>query len=155
MVFFPSVRSSFGRPRRHGSVLLEVVLALALFVGAATAITAGINASIESARRLRLQNHAADLAISVMSEMHMQARPAAPVGPEPFPAPFQEWTFKVEIAENPADNSEANSLRPVEVIVRHSQENIVRRVTELFRPSDLATGTNETSDSVFQSSAFR
>ena len=79
--------------RRHscrgGSVLLEVVLALALFVGAATVISTGLNASVQAVYRLRQSTHAANLAISVLSELQMHIRPVAAAGPEPFAAP--DW----------------------------------------------------------------
>jgi type II secretory pathway pseudopilin PulG len=104
----------------RGSVLLEVVLALGLFVGAATIITAGINASIQSTQRLRLQTHAVNLAISVMSEMQMHARPIAASGPETFPPPFQDWTCKIEINQPDNASPDIDALRPVEVIIRNA-----------------------------------
>src|ERR1051325_9708343 len=129
----------FGRPHsQSASVLLEVVLALALFVGAATIISSGINASVQSVSRLRLQNHAANLAITLLSEMQMHARPVAWIGPEPFAAPIQEWTYKIEVGQNEGAMAEPDSLRPVEVIIRHSRENVVLRLTQLFRSSDIS-----------------
>jgi hypothetical protein len=126
-----------------GSVLLEVVLALALFVGAATVISAGINASIRAVERVRLQNHAVNLAVTVLSEMQMHIRPVAPFGPEPFPPPFQEWTCKVEIAQTDAAPEAAGSLQPVEVIIKHTRENVVQRFTQLFSTIDISsTETN-------------
>ncbi|HTG44625.1 MAG TPA: hypothetical protein VK633_08850 [Verrucomicrobiae bacterium] len=136
------------RQGQSASVLLEVVLALALFVGAATVISSGINASVQSAERIRLENHAADLAISILSEMQMGARPIAAIGPEPFEAPFQDWTFKIEIAQTEAAVEQAGSLRPVEVIIRHSHENVVQRLTQLFRGSEAGGNTNELSEAL-------
>jgi hypothetical protein len=115
-----------------------VVLALALFVGAATIISAGINASIEAVHRLRLETHAANLACSLVSEMQMHARSISPQGPEPFEAPFTNWTFRIEISQNEAAQSDA--LRPVEVIVSHTQESIVYRLTQLFRATEISEG---------------
>ncbi len=131
-------------PRREkGSVLLEVVLALALFVGAATVITAGINASIRSVERMRLQIQAVNLAVTVLSEMQMHIRPVAAIGPEPFPSPFQDWTCKVEIAQGDATPEAAGSLQPVEVIIKHARENVTQRLTQLFSTSDVSsTDTN-------------
>ena len=125
-------------PLPSGSVLLEVILALALFVGAATIISAGINASMRSVERVRLQNHAVNLAITVLSEMQMRVRPVAPLGPEPFAPPFQNWTLKVEIASSANALDGPESLRPVEVIVKHTQENVVQRLTQLFAAADLS-----------------
>lgn len=124
---------------RSGSVLLEVILALALFVGAATIISSGLNASIRSVDRVRLQNHAVNLAITILSEIQMQVRPVAEIGPEPFPPPFQDWTYKIEIAQS--DSAiDSDSLRPVEVIIRHTQENVVQRLTQLFAAARVSEG---------------
>ena len=128
---------------RCGSVLLEVVLALALFVGAATIITAGINASIHSVERVRLQNHAVNLAITVLSEMQMRIRPITALGPEPFPPPFQDWTYKIDVAQDDGAPETSESLRAVEVVIRHSQENVVERLSQLFNAGNISTaGTN-------------
>jgi type II secretory pathway pseudopilin PulG len=124
--------------RNAGSVLLEVILALALFVGAATIISSGINASMRSVERLRLQNHAVNLAISVLSEMQMRARPVAAIGPEVFAPPFQDWTLKVEVAQSEESIEGPEALRPVEIIVKHTQENVVQRLTQLFPVSQLS-----------------
>jgi hypothetical protein len=132
-------------PRHEkGSVLLEVVLALALFVAAATVISAGINASIHSVERVRLQNHAVNLAVTVLSEMQMRIRPVAAVGPEPFAPPFQEWTCTVEIAQTDATPEAASSLQPVEVIIKHTRENVVQRLAQLFSGNDISTTDTNT-----------
>jgi hypothetical protein len=120
-----------------------VVLALALFVGAATVITAGINASIQAVDRVRLQNHAANLAISLMSELQMHARPIAPIGPESFEAPFQGWLYRIAVEEGQQEIGEAEALRPVEVIVWNPQEGVTHRLTQFFRASEMAAGEVE------------
>jgi hypothetical protein len=129
--------------KERASILLEVVLALALFVGAATVITAGINASIQAVERVRLQTHASNLAISVMSELQMHARPLAPFGPESFEAPFQDWLYRIAVNQADESATEADSARPIEVIVWNPNENVTHRLTQLFRASatDSATET--------------
>lgn len=114
-----------------------MVLALALFIGAATVISAGISASVDAVHRVRLQTHAANLAISVMSEIKIGARPLASVGPENLEAPFQEWLYRVDINAGDAVASESSSTRAVEVVVWHTQENAVHRITQLFRASEV------------------
>ena len=121
-----------------GSVLLEVVLALALFIGAATVISAGISASVDAVHRVRLQTHAANLAISVMSEIKIGARPLAAIGPENLEAPFQEWLYRVNLNAGEVAATETDATRAVEVMVWHTQENIVHRITQHFRASDFA-----------------
>lgn len=123
---------------QNASVLLEVVLALALFIGAATVISAGISASVDAVHRVRLQTHAANLAISLMSEIKIGARPLVAIGPENLEAPFQEWLYRIDLSADETA-SEFNSTRAVEVIVWHTQENVVHRVTQHFRASELTT----------------
>ncbi|HVK57651.1 MAG TPA: hypothetical protein VM735_02640 [Candidatus Kapabacteria bacterium] len=123
---------------RAASVLLEVVLALALFIGAATVISAGISASVDAVHRVRLQTHAANLAISIMSELKIGARPLAAVGPENLEVPFDAWLYRVNLNASDTAVSESDSTRTVEVIVWHTQENVVHRVTQLFRASEFA-----------------
>ena len=130
--------------RVHGSILLEVVLALALFVGAATVITAGINASILAVERVRLQNHAANLAISLMSELHMHARPIAAMGPESFEKPFEGWLYRIALEQGPESISEAASLQAVEVIVWNPEEGVTHRLTQFFRASEIGESKPET-----------
>ena len=122
---------------RAASVLLEVVLALALFIGAATVISAGISASVDAVHRVRLQTHAANLAISIMSELKIGARPLAAVGPENLETPFDAWLYRVNLNASDTAVSETDSTRAVEVIVWHTEENVVHRVTQLFRASEV------------------
>jgi len=76
-------------------VLLEVVLALLLFVGAAAVITGGMNASLTSVERMRLATHAANLAVSLISELQLGIRGIEMTGPEPFEAPYEDWTWEL------------------------------------------------------------
>lgn len=117
---------------------MEVVLALALFIGAATVISAGISASVEAVHRVRLQTHAANLAISLMAEIQIGARPLSAVGPEPFEEPFTEWLYRVNLTPGEEAVMETDSVRPVEVIVWHTGENVVHRITRHFPADDLA-----------------
>jgi hypothetical protein len=122
--------------------LLEVVLALALFVGAATIISTGINASVQAVYRLRLETQAGNLAISLISEMQMHARPIAPAGPEPFEPPFTNWNFRIAINQTEGGTSESEALVPVEVIINHLEEPVVYRLTQLFRAAETGSGSN-------------
>jgi hypothetical protein len=140
---FPEISSLRWRNRgQDASVLLEVVLALALFIGAATVISAGISASIEAVHRVRMQTHAVNLAVSIVSELKIGARPLVAIGPENLEAPFQEWLYRIDLSADETA-SEFNSTRAVEVIVWHTQENIVHRVTQHFRASELSAAAEE------------
>lgn len=131
-----SAQISQRRSDPRGSVLLEVILALALFVTAATIISSGINASIQAVSRLRNDSHAANLAISVLSELSLGTRSFQSGGPEPFPAPFDKWTLQIDLAQLEESTLQADSLVRVEVIIRHTEENVVHRLSQLFRASE-------------------
>ncbi len=82
--------------RLQGAVLLEVVLALGLFVAAAAVVSASLNASLESVDRLRLNLHAVNLAVSVLSELQLGTRAVETgSGPQPFEPPFEQWGWEV------------------------------------------------------------
>jgi hypothetical protein len=120
--------------RSEGAVLLEVVLALVLFVGAASIITAGLRASLEGTERLRLNTHAANLAVSLFSEIKMGVRPVESGEPQPFEEPFENWTWQMLADEGTHDSS---PIRQVEVVVRHLESGRVFRLAEWLRPPPL------------------
>ncbi len=120
-------------PQERGAVLLEVILALVLFVAAATIISAGLNASLNSVERLRLSTHAANLATSVLSELQMGIKTTALSGPQPFQAPFEEWTWEVLAGSGESEFAEPASTKKVEVIVRHGEPPMVYRLTQMLQ----------------------
>ena len=77
-----------------------------------------------------------------MSELHMGARPVAPFGPENFEPPFQDWLYRIAV-DQVASATEAEALRPVEVIVWNPNENVVHRLTQMFRASETTLGDGE------------
>lgn len=119
---------------RSASVLLEVVLALSLFLLAATVITGGLNAAVQEVERLRLNVHASNLAISLLSELQMGIKPVDSAGPEIFEAPFQMWTWQIEVSSAEETAETGLPLRSVEVIVRHQTRPIVRRSRQFIIP---------------------
>jgi type II secretory pathway pseudopilin PulG len=118
-------------PRAHrtrfggssGAILLEVVIALAIFVAAAGVITVGMNAAVSSVERQRLSAHAVNLSVTVM-------RSYAPADPEPFDAPFTNWTWQVVTTPEASIEAETG-FQHVEVIVRHAEPRHVFRLAEL------------------------
>jgi len=116
----------------RGAVLLEVVLALVLFVAAATVITGGLNASVREVERLRLNTHANNLAASVLSEMRLGIKAVESSGPNAFDPPFEDWTWETKAAAVDDKSLEANPLQNVEIVVRHQREPVVRRIGQFL-----------------------
>ena len=110
------------RATARGVALLEVVLALGLFVAAAATINAGVWASLRTARRIRADATASDLAVTVVSYLELGLLPLEDAGPEPFDDEDRPgWTW--EVVTGPADESAEieDGLLRVEVTVRHEQ----------------------------------
>ncbi|HKQ38154.1 MAG TPA: hypothetical protein VJ063_08760 [Verrucomicrobiae bacterium] len=116
------------------AVLLEVVLALVLLAGAAAVIGAGLSASIDRVERLKLNAHAADLAVSVMSELQIGSKLLSEEGPEAFEAPFEGWTWEAQ-AEVTTDQKvrDTGRTKKVEVIIRHEDPPVVHRLCQVIR----------------------
>ncbi len=118
---------------RRGAALLEVLIALALFVAAAAVVTGALNSSLESLERQKLGTHAVNLASSVMAEIQLGIRAPGGEGRRPFDAPFQDWTWEASLlpVEN-ATGTTAGSMR-VEVVVRHMTAPVVQRLAQVIR----------------------
>jgi type II secretory pathway pseudopilin PulG len=117
----------------HGSILLEVILALALFVTAAAIVTSGMNASADSLERQRLNTHAGNLAATVLAEIQLGIRSPAAGGEQPFLAPFDKWTAELVVSPTETETGAASGLLRVEVIIRHQEAQLVRRLSQVVR----------------------
>lgn len=117
----------------EGAILLEVLLALALFVAAAAVVTTALNASLGSLERQRLGTQSLNLAASVLAEVQLGIRNATGEGAKPLEAPFLDWTW--ELAVGPAENGTevVNGLTRVEVVIRHTKSPQVQRLAQLMR----------------------
>ena len=118
------------RARRRAAVLLEVVLALVLFVAAAAVIAGAINAALEGVQHQKLRVHAANLAVTVLSELQFGLRSPESTGPESFADPFSDWTWQLALTPREDPTGEAGNLTVVEVIVRHDDPPLVHRLAQ-------------------------
>ncbi|MGA2657568.1 MAG: hypothetical protein ABSH34_08610 [Verrucomicrobiota bacterium] len=119
--------------------MLEVVLALALFVAASTVITSALSASVDETERLRLDAHAGNLAATILSEMQMGLQAVESSGPNAFDPPFAEWTWQAAVEPATDTTGVIGTLQKVEVIVRHQGPPIVCRLTQ-FLPAAAGPG---------------
>ncbi len=122
--------------------MLEVVLALVLFMVAVAIITASMSAAGDSLTRMRLNTHAVNLATSVLSELKMGIRSAEGNNRGEFDPPFENWTWELQTETVPGEVGDTNQLMRVEVIVRHSEEAVVQRLTQWMRAEETKKGTN-------------
>ncbi|MCP5518473.1 MAG: hypothetical protein H7A45_14565 [Verrucomicrobiales bacterium] len=130
--------------RRCGAVLLEVVLALALFVFAAAVISSGLHSAAARVERLRNEAHAVDLACSVMAELQLGIREVVNSGEEPLPPPFEDWTARIETSVYTFGWEDVAGLSTVTVLVEHSASDTSFRLVQLLpaTPLRVATGAD-------------
>ncbi len=143
---------------RHGAVLLEVLLALTLFVFAATIIVSSLNSGVERVARLKAQLHAEDLAVSVLSEVKLGMLPVESQGPQPFDAPFDQWTWQVEAAPYAYGSEDAlgdvSALQLVTVIVKNNEATAAQWLTEILTPPGGTDGLDSLGGAANDSSAL-
>src|SRR5438046_3062695 len=125
--------STLQRQSQHGAILLEVILALVLFAAAAAIIGAGLNASLSGVERLRLNTHAANIAVSVLSELQLGIKSLTVSGPQACEAPLEGWTWEAVATPMQSEWAGAGQLKMVEVIVRHDEPPTVYRLSQIIR----------------------
>lgn len=129
------MRSPLRQPaRRRGAILLEIVLALAIFAGAATVVHLGLSRSMVAARRLRLDAQAENLALSKLAEIQAGIVETTASGPNNYDeadANLTGWEWSVEIV-TVSEGTEAPPMRRVTVIVKKPSEHIAHRVAKLL-----------------------
>jgi type II secretory pathway pseudopilin PulG len=121
------------RSRQSGAILLEVVLALVLLAFAAAVIGGGLHTAIGSVERLRLNAHAADLAVSVMSELELGTKSLGAEGQQRFEWPFEFWTWEAIATSNDELGKDTGRTRKVEIIVRHDDGQVTHRLAGVLR----------------------
>lgn len=119
------------------AVLLEVILALGLFVAAAALLGAALSAAIDGVERQRLTTHAGNLAVSVMSEIQLGIRGITESGAVPLAPPFDRWTAQVMQTPAESETGEPSGAVLIEVILRHQDPPMTHRLAQVIRPSEL------------------
>jgi hypothetical protein len=111
--------------------LLEVVLALAMFVGFAFAILSGLSVCIRSAGALRQEAQAADLAVTTLSEIQMGLVSPADAGPTAFDPPADDWTWQIALVPGMPTGIEGADLSQVEIVIRNTGTGYAYRLYEM------------------------
>lgn len=125
----------------RAAVLLEVLLALALFVSAAAVMVSALNAALGSLERQRIGLHGLNLASSTLAEIELGIRPVASMAAKPMEPPFEDWTVELVVTPLSGVDSGTGDLQKVEVIVRHLDPPLVQRLGQVL-PLDRSTGGN-------------
>jgi len=119
-------------PSLRGAVLLEVVLALTVFVAMAMAVLGGLAMAVRSARHLQLETRAANLAVTLLSEMELGLVPVEDAGPETYEdEALEDWTWEVTVQPVTSELPELE-MTTVEVIIRHTTAGYTYRAYRLM-----------------------
>jgi hypothetical protein len=118
----------------RGAVLLEVVLALLLFVATVAVVSGALSSSMASLDRQRFALHASNLAASVHAELDLGLRTTEALGPEPFAVPFDQWTWQlVPAGVEDQTTGEASGLTTIEVVIRNTNAPGVYRLAQMHK----------------------
>ncbi len=131
-----TIAAPSGRGAR-AAVLLEVLLALILFVAAAAVVTTAFNSSLAGLERQKLGSQALNLAASVIAEIQLGIRPAGSDSPRPLEPPFQDWTWETVLTPTETVDGAVTGLTRIEVVIRHPGTTTVQRLAQVVK---LATG---------------
>lgn len=122
-----------GGVRRRGALLLEAMLALAIFVMAAAAVLTLVDGAREGMGRVRKDRHAADLARSAMAKLE-----AGLETPQTLNGPVKSWaseTAETTVVSIGGDSSEAEGGWELHIETEPSQFKGLTSVTvRAFRP---------------------
>ncbi len=122
----------------EAAVLLEVLLALILFVAAAAVVTTAFNASMASLERQKMGSRALNIAASVLAEIQLGIRPASADSPRPLESPAQDWTYETALTPTETIGGGVTGLTRIEVVIRHQKSPTVQRMAQVVR---LKTGS--------------
>ncbi len=117
----------------RGAVLLEVLLALALFVAAAAVVSSALSSALKSLERQKLAAEALNVASSVMAEIQLGIRSASPEQQRTLEPPFDNWTWDLALTPTETGSGGISGLALAEVVVRHKTEPVVRRLAQVIQ----------------------
>jgi type II secretory pathway pseudopilin PulG len=124
--------------RRTGVALLEVVLSIGIFVGIASVVLLSFHACVRTANRLKLEAKAADLAVTLLSEVQMGLIERGESPPQALAEPDEEWTWELRAA--PAELApDIMPLLRVEVILVNTERDFTYRLVHVM-PDEATLG---------------
>ena len=127
--------SPFDAPAaRRGAVLLEIVLAIAIFVFSAAVVQSGLVSCLRSLSTVRLQNKAVNLAVTKLSEIHMGLLDVTGTELTSFEEEdesLSEWEWQVT-AEPIGEDAETSPMTLVTVTITNTSQRITYQLTEIM-----------------------
>lgn len=104
---------------RRGSVLLEVVLASSIFAMGAVVILSGLQAALRMAQQVQFEAKAADLAVTLLSDVQIGQVALADAGPTEYEdAALAGWTWQVVTTAVEPVLTEMPPFKQVDAVIR-------------------------------------
>lgn len=125
--------------RCDGAVLLEVILASALFACSALILLAGLSASLRTADRVQVEAAGVDLVVSLLSEVQMGLVPLVDDGPNTYEQEdLADWTWEIAVitTEESLANPDIPPMLRVTVTVRNQREGYAHSLSQLMQQQD-------------------
>ncbi len=114
----------------RGLALLEVMLALGVFVIAAVFVLDSLNGALRGVRTAQLEADAADIAVTVTSQMQIGQIERASAGPIAVEMPgYEQWTWQATI-EGLEDRLDLPQLKKLTLTVRSEADGFEHSVTQ-------------------------
>lgn len=117
-----------------GAVLLEIVLAMAIFVFSAAVVQSGLVSCLRSLSTVRLQNQAVNLGVTKLSEIQMGLLDVAGTELTSFEEEdesLSEWEWQVT-AEPIGEDAETSPMTLVTVTITNTSQRITYQLTEIM-----------------------
>jgi hypothetical protein len=129
--------------RFRALVLLEVVLALGLFVMTAGIVSAGLAAALGAEERIRREANLADRLVTLFASLEIGALPLLDGGPNPFPDVEDDDTWQWELSVEPWEIGLERDPGLVRVVatVRHLPSGTAHEMARILRTRSLPAGS--------------
>ncbi len=146
------------RPER-GAILLEVIVALGLLIVTATVMLGSMSTAARAVKRLRLDNQAADLAVTLLSEIQMGLVEIVQDGPNEYPEEhLEDWTWELAVSSVDQSVLEEAEFTKIEIIIANDSAGFKHRLIRLLPEPELdwAEALEDTfeSEGTFEDNSF-
>lgn len=119
--------------QRRAAILMEVVLALTLFVMASGVMVGAMNSAAKGARLVRLETIAQSQAATILAMVQTGQLPAVNDGPNPFQdEQLDGWTWEVIVTPIGVENDVEPSMDRIEIVIARPGETYTYRLAQLM-----------------------
>ncbi len=119
--------------RSGGTILMEVILALGLFMVTGAVVCGAFSSSFRAVDNVRLQAEAADLAVTKLSEIQIGQLEPDNDGPNAYEEEdLEDWTWEIAAAPLESDLMSDVRLLQVEIVITNTVRGTTYRLVQLM-----------------------